>query len=100
MIVASRTARAWTVLLVIALAFAACARAPGAPKARHLARGDAYFQRGQYRAAILEYRNVLRVDLTNARAIQQLRLAHYHAGEWGQALRYLVKARGGGPANP
>src|SRR3989304_6534763 len=97
---ASRTARAWTVLLVIALAFAACARSPEATKARHLARGDAYFQRGQYREAILEYRNVLRVELTNARAIQQLGLAPYHAGEGGTALRYLVKARGGGPANP
>ncbi len=95
-----RTTRAWTVLLVIGLALAAgCARSPEARKARHLERGDQFFSQAKYQEAIIEYRNVLRLDATNAHALQQLGLAHYQLGEFGQGYRYLVKGQELDPDN-
>ncbi len=70
-----------------------CARSPEAKKARYLDHGDHYYRKEQYREAILEYRNALRIDPANARAIEQLGLAHYQLGELGQSLRFLLKAR-------
>lgn len=88
------TLRRWTPLLLILLILAGgCARSPEAKKARYLDRGDRYFRKEQYREAILEYRNALRIEATNARAMQQLGLAHYHLGEVGQSVRFLLKAR-------
>jgi tetratricopeptide (TPR) repeat protein len=70
-----------------------CARSPEAEMARHLARGDAYAAAAQYQEAIIEYRNVLRIDQANARALRQLGLAHYRLGELAQSYPYLRKAR-------
>src|SRR2546428_13650516 len=90
----SRTARGWAGLLIMGLLVAAgCSRSPEAQKARYLERGDKYAAREQYREAILEYRNVLKYDSSNARAIRQLGLAHYQLGELGQAYQYLLKAQ-------
>src|SRR2546426_5516419 len=96
----SRTSRGWVVcVLAVLVAVAGCARSPEAQKARHLDRGDKYFARGQYREAIIEYRNVLRVEPANVRVIRQLGLAHYQLGEAGSAFDYLEKAHGLGPPN-
>src|SRR6266508_3942381 len=90
----SRTTRAWAGLLIMALlVVAGCSRSPEAQKARHLERGDKFAAREQYKEAILEYRNVLRLDRANARATRQLGLAHYHLGEMEQAYPYLLKAQ-------
>ena len=80
------------ILLVMPL-FAGCARSPEAKKARHLERGERYFQQEKYREAVLEYRNVLRIDTGNTRAIRQLGLAHYQLGEMGLAGRYLLRTQ-------
>src|SRR5882724_10521257 len=90
----SRRTRAWAGLLVVGLlVVAGCSRSPEAQKARHLERGDKYAAREQDKEAILEYRNVLRLDPANARAMRQLGLLHYHLGELGYAYRYLLKAQ-------
>src|SRR3989304_10324932 len=90
----ARTAKGWTLLLVIGLlVVAGCARSPEAKKARHLERGDRYFSRQQYREAVIEYRNVLQLDGKNVQATRQLALAHYQLGELGHALRYLLKSQ-------
>jgi len=84
----------WAALLLVGLVLVAgCSRSPEAQKARHLERGDKFIEREQYREAILEYRNVLKFDPANARAIKQLGLAHYHLGEMAQAFRYLLKTQ-------
>jgi tetratricopeptide (TPR) repeat protein len=88
----STSTRTATVFLIIALVLAGCARTPEAKKARHLERGDRYFKQEQYREAILEYRNALRIDQKNATAIRQLGLAHYQLGQVGVAFRYLLQA--------
>src|SRR6266481_9006629 len=92
--------RAFPILLVVGLlVVAGCSRSPEARKARHLERGDKYAAQEQYQEAILEYRNVLRIDPANERAIRQLGLAHYQLGELGQAFRYLLKAEEQAPDN-
>src|SRR5215469_2122502 len=90
----SRHLRVWAMLLAVGLlAAAGCSRSPEAQKARYLERGDKYAAREQYREAILEYRNVLRLDPANARATRQLGLLHNQLGEFAQAFRFLLKAQ-------
>src|SRR5262249_36847833 len=84
----------WLVVSLTALlVVAGCSRSPEAKKARHLDRGDKYFAREQYPEAIIDYRNVLRFDQANARAIRQLALTLYQLGQVGQAFPYLVKSQ-------
>jgi tetratricopeptide (TPR) repeat protein len=68
-------------------------RSPEFPVHRHLERADQYLSGHRHREAVLEYRNVLGIDKTNARAIRQLGLLHYRLGEFGSAFRYLQKTR-------
>ena len=90
----SRHSRVWTILLAVGLlVVAGCSRSPEAQKARYLERGDKYAAREQYREAILEYRNVLRLEPANARAMRQLGLLHHQLGEFAQAFRFLLKAQ-------
>jgi tetratricopeptide (TPR) repeat protein len=92
--------RIFTALLLVGLVAAAgCSRSPEARKARHLARGDGYFERLQYPEAIIEYANVLRIDGGNSHAITRVGVAHYQAGQFGQAFPYLLKARDLDPGN-
>jgi tetratricopeptide (TPR) repeat protein len=86
-------------ILMVMLLLAGCSRSPEAKKARHLERGDRYFQQEKYREAVLEYRNVLRIDTGNAQAIRQLGLAHYQLGEMGHAGRYLLRTQELEPEN-
>ena len=95
----SSSARVGTVFLMIALVLAGCARTPEAKKARYLERGNRYFKQEQYREAILEYRNVLRIDQKEPAAIRQLGLAHYQLGQLGVAFRYLTQAQQLDPDN-
>src|SRR2546429_6831103 len=96
----SAAARAWIFLfLAVPVVVAGCSRSPEAKKARHLDRGDRYFAREQYREAVIEYANVLRIDQTNTRAIQQLAFSHYRLGELGRAYPFLPKLLGLVPVN-
>jgi len=95
----SSSARVGTVFLMIALVLAGCARTPEAKKARYLERGNRYFKQEQYREAILEYRNVLRLDQKEPAATRQLGLAHYQLGQFGLAFRYLTQAQQLDPDN-
>src|SRR5207247_9524876 len=65
----------------------------------HLERGDGYFKREQYREAIIEYWNVLRIDPLNLQAVRQAGLVHYRLGELGPAFTYLRKAAELDPAH-
>lgn len=89
----SRSARAGTVFLMIALVLAGCARTPEAKKARYLERGNRYFKQEQYREAIIEYRNALRIEQKNPIATRQLGLAYYELGQVGLAFRFLTTAQ-------
>jgi tetratricopeptide (TPR) repeat protein len=79
--------------IVLAIASAACSRSPEARKTRHMARGDAYFEKSSYDDAIIEYMNVVQIDPESAVAFRRIGLSHYHLGQFGQAFRYLLKAQ-------
>src|SRR5437016_2136385 len=96
----SGKARGRVLLLVMGLAvIAGCSRSPEAQKARHLQRGDRYFAQKQYREAVIEYRNVLKIEASHLHALQQLGFAHYELGEMGQAFPYLLKSKELSPEN-
>ena len=78
--------------IVAGLLVAAFACSVQAKTARHLERGDGYFDQKKYREAILEYRSVLDKDPKNTRAVQRLGIAHYELGELGQSYGYLRRA--------
>src|SRR6266446_1215460 len=85
-------ARAWIALLLsVLVVMTGCSKSPEAKKTQHLERGDQYFAKAQFREAIIEYANVLRIDAKNARAYRQIGLAYYELGELAQALPFLVK---------
>jgi tetratricopeptide (TPR) repeat protein len=95
-----QASRGWIVVLAALVALGSgCARSPEAKKARHMERGDRYFAREQYREAIIEYRNVLRYDERNARAMRQAGFSYYNQRELAQAYPYLLKARELDPEN-
>ncbi len=85
--------------LIVWVAASGCARSPEAKKARALTRADKYFSQQQYREAIVEYRNVLSIDSSHARAIQQSGLAHYALGEAAQAFSFLLRTKELAPDN-
>src|SRR5712692_2013053 len=88
----SMAARAWIALLLsVLVVMTGCSKSPEAKKTQHLERGDKYFAQAQFREAIIEYANVLRIDAKNARAYRQIGLAYYELGELAQALPFLVK---------
>jgi tetratricopeptide (TPR) repeat protein len=64
----------------------------GGYTARHLERGDAYFDRQLYRAAITEYTRAVRFAPDHPRGIRQLGLAHQRLGERREAYVFLEKA--------
>jgi tetratricopeptide (TPR) repeat protein len=87
-------------LLTVFLAIAFGDRlTPAGREARHVKRGDRYFSQQQYREAVIEYQNVLRIAPANAHAIRQLGLAHYQVGDLEPALAHLRKAQELGPAD-
>jgi tetratricopeptide (TPR) repeat protein len=93
--------RRWAPLLLVVLVVATgCTRSPEARKARYLERGDAYFKKEQYREAVIEYWNVLRLDQNHPRAIAQIGLAHFQLGEAAQAFRFLLRAQELTPDDP
>jgi tetratricopeptide (TPR) repeat protein len=92
----------WLVLLAVGLAAvggAGCSRSPEARKARHLERGDKFFQRDAHREAVIEYANVLRIEPGNAHAIRRLGLSYFQVGEFARAYRLLQQTLEKDPAD-
>src|SRR4051794_11310929 len=72
---------------------------PAARKGRALARADAYFHAGEYEKAKIEYLNVLRIDPSDPKAIQQVGLIWAEQGDPVRAFPFLLKARDLDPKN-
>ena len=86
-------------LVMSLVAAVGCSRSPEATKARHLERGEKYFVKKDYKDAIIEYRNVLRIEPMNPIAIRRLGLAHYQTGALRDAFPFLSKATELEPSN-
>ncbi len=72
---------------------------PAMRNARHMARGDNYFQAGKYQEATIEYLHVITAEPTNPRANRQLGLALYESGKRRAAVPYLLRAETAEPTN-
>jgi tetratricopeptide (TPR) repeat protein len=78
-------------LCLLAIFLPSCS--PEGKKGRHLKRADQYFGSGEYEKAKIEYFNLLRLDPTNRRAIQQLGLIWFEQGAPHRALPFLLKSK-------
>ena len=87
------------ILAVLCLIPAGCGRSPEEKKAYHLQRADKYYESQKYQEAIIEYRNVLRIDSSDPHVLQRLGFAYYALGEIGHAFQYLHKAKEMAPDN-
>lgn len=88
------------ILFALLLPFAvSCTGSPEAKKAKHLERGDSYFAEQKYKEAIIEYKNVIQLDGSNARAFERTGLAYLELGEPANAFAFLLKARDLNPEN-
>jgi tetratricopeptide (TPR) repeat protein len=79
-------------LAVLLTAATACSRDPERAKRGYLERGNRYFQQKKYREAIVEYRNVLRLDPRSGEARRQLATSYLQTGDPLNALREQVRA--------
>ena len=79
------------------LGTAGCSRK--ARLAQVLARGDRYFNAGQYNAAEIEYLNAQKIDHLDPRAFGQLGIIYFSEGRVGKSYRYLVAGSTLDPTN-
>ena len=62
-------------------------------KNMYLEKGDKFYAEKQYNEAIIEYRNVLRIDANNVDATRKLALSYYSVEDFGNALQALLTVR-------
>src|ERR1035437_9426729 len=79
------------VLVCAALGLSSCSRDPQKAKARYLAAGQKYMQKGQYGDAAIEFRNALRLDPRFVDAYYQLAHADLALHDWSSAYASLEK---------
>src|SRR6266852_7946337 len=78
-------------LACAALSLSACSRDLQKAKARYLAAGQKYMQKGQYGDAAIEFRNALRLDPRLVDAYYQLARADLAQHDWSSAYASLEK---------
>ena len=66
-------------------------------KNMYLEKGDKFYAEKQYKEAIIEYRNVLRIDANNVDATRKLALSYYSVEDFGNALQALLTVRHANP---
>src|SRR5580700_4890175 len=78
-------------LLTVACLLAGCSRNPEVRKKKFLEKGNAYFDKGQYREANLEYQNAIQVDPRFADAHYRLAQTLMKQGDWSHAYQELSR---------
>jgi len=81
------------------VAFSNCACNPNVRKAKYLQRGTRYFSAGKYSDAVLEYKNVIKIDPGYVDAHYQLAQCYQKLGMWGGASAELVRTLDLQPTN-
>ena len=84
--------RALTATVVMLAAVTGCSRDPNIIKRKHLEAGNRYFERGQYKQAIILYRNALSRDARYGEAYYRLALIALKTNQPGAAVGNLRRA--------
>lgn len=79
-------------LIVLALTCLSCARSPKQKAAKFLASASVRMEKKEYTAAILDLKNVIRLQPNDAEAFYQLGLAYLSSGNLRSAYSALVHA--------
>src|SRR6476620_1883970 len=82
----------WTVLPVVLLALASCARDPKVQAQRYLDNGNKFFSKAKYKEASIMYRRALQKDLRFGEAYYRLALTDLKLQNYGDAVRMLLRA--------
>jgi tetratricopeptide (TPR) repeat protein len=83
--------RLFALAMALGVLSAACS-SPEIRKKQYLDSGNSYFERGDYAAAIIEYRNAIQVDATFGPARKQLSQSYARTGNTQGALEEMVRA--------
>lgn len=84
-----RSTRLWPIILAATLLAAGCSRDPNVRKQKYLKAGNAYFDKGQYREAAIEYQNAIHIDPRYAEAHYRLALSDERQFLYNAAYREL-----------
>jgi putative PEP-CTERM system TPR-repeat lipoprotein len=88
-----------SLFVVASLACVAACSSPEQARTRYVANADRYFANGQYKEAIVEYRNALQQDPKYGPARYQLAEAYYRTDDLRNAFREYVRAADAMPGN-
>jgi Tfp pilus assembly protein PilF len=73
-------------LLILLLSYLSCTREPAEKRAKHMKRGDAYFENQEFKKAIIEYKNAIQAEPRFAQGHYQLALAYLKTAQPRQAF--------------
>src|ERR1700723_3975617 len=76
-------------LLIAAFTLASCSFNPEVKKKKFLDKGIAYFDKGQYREANIEFENAIQIDPKFAEAHYRLAQSFLKQGDWSHAYQEL-----------
>ena len=71
---------------LLLLVLLACSRDPAEIRAKHMNQGNAFFEKEEFKKAIIEYKNATQAEPKFARGHYQLALAYLKTGEPRQAF--------------
>ena len=86
-------------LLIPLLVVFSCGKSPEEKRDKHMKSGDGYFEKQEYKKAIIEYRNAIQADPKFARGHYQLAKAYLITGQLQQAFPELHKTVDLDPTN-
>src|SRR5262245_9082858 len=78
--------------LVVLLCLAACNRDPNVAKVKYVESGNNYFEKGNYKAALIMYRNALKRDMKYGEAYYRAGLTELKLQRWAAAAANLQRA--------
>lgn len=81
-------------LIFLLILLVACGGSPETKKVRHFENGDKFLEQKQYREAIIEYGNVIKIDPNNKQAYKKIASVFILTQNPREALSFFQKAKG------